>query len=118
MSDGSNMIRFLNPETLKVERKIYVYRDNDPKRPYDELNELEYIKGEIWSNVWGTNDIIRIDPETGKIVGTIDFSGLLGYTPVDNDDVLNGIAYDAKDDRIFVTGKRWPKLFEIKVKKK
>lgn len=118
LSDGTNMIRFMNPETLKVERKIYVYRDNNPKLPYTELNELEYIDGEIWANVWGGDEILRINPENGKIVGIIDFSGLLGYVPADNDDVLNGIAYDAKDHRIFVTGKRWPKLFEVKVKKK
>ncbi len=118
MSDGTNMIRFLNPETLKVERKIYVYHDNDPKQPYLEINELEYIEGEIWANVWGVDEILRIDPETGKLLGRIDCTGLLGFKPLDYDDVLNGIAYDDKNDRIFVTGKRWPKLFEIKVKKK
>ena len=83
------------------------------------LNELEFIRGEIFANVWQTDEVVRIDPATGNVRGVIDFSGLLG--PQDrnaNTDVLNGIAYDAQGDRLFVTGKRWPKLFEIKVVKK
>jgi glutaminyl-peptide cyclotransferase len=83
------------------------------------LNELEWVKGEIYANVWQTERIVRIDPKTGKVVGWIDCRGLL--TPGDRNgqtDVLNGIAYDAKNDRLFVTGKRWPKLFEIKLLKR
>jgi glutaminyl-peptide cyclotransferase len=81
------------------------------------VNELEWIKGEIFANVWQTDRIARIDPATGKVVGWIDLTGLLN--PADQGssqpDVLNGIAYDAQRDRIFVTGKKWPKLYEIKV---
>jgi len=87
------------------------------------LNELEWVKGEIYANVFETNRIARIDPATGKVVGWIDLAGLL--TPADRiasgplqTDVLNGIAYDAAHDRLFVTGKRWPKLFEIRLVKK
>jgi glutaminyl-peptide cyclotransferase len=83
------------------------------------LNELEWVKGEIYANVWQTERIARIDPTSGKVIGWIDLHGLL--TPADRNDltdVLNGIAYDAKGDRLFVTGKRWPKLFEIKLLKR
>jgi glutamine cyclotransferase len=84
----------------------------------EQLNELEWVKGEIFANIWQTNRIARIDPKTGKVVGWIDLSGLL--SPEDSQDVdyLNGIAYDAEHDRLFVTGKLWPKLFEIKLVKK
>ncbi len=80
------------------------------------LNELEYINGEIWANIWMTDHIARIDPVTGKVLGYIDLRGILPASDRNSDtDVLNGIAYDNKGNRIFVTGKRWPKLFEIKV---
>jgi len=118
MSDGSNRIRFLDPKTQKIERFIDVFSDNDPAMPQFNLNELEYVKGEIWANVYTTDLILRIDPKNGKILGRIDMSNLLGQRLSDPGYVLNGIAYDAKDDRIFVTGKCWPKLFEIKVVKK
>jgi glutaminyl-peptide cyclotransferase len=91
-------------------------------QPVPNLNELEWVKGEIYANIWMTDRIARIDPATGKVVGWIDLTGLL--TPSDRvggdfaTDVLNGIAYDAQHDRLFVTGKRWPKLFEIKLVKK
>ncbi len=85
----------------------------------DDLNELEWVKGEIYANVWQTDRIVRIDPKTGKVVGSIDCRGLLTASDrTDLTDVLNGIAYDAKGDRLFVTGKRWPKLFEIKLVKR
>ena len=116
MSDGSADLRFWDPETLKETGRITVTEDG---RPLAELNELEWVKGEIYANVWKTERIVRIDPATGKVTGTIDCRGLL--TPADiNDqvDVLNGIAYDAKGDRLFITGKRWPKLFEIKLVKR
>lgn len=116
MSDGTAQLRFWDPEKLTETGRITV---TDDGRPVVELNELEYIKGEIWANVWNTDRVARIDPATGKVTGWIDLSGLL--KPEDRNDftdVLNGIAYDASGDRIFVTGKRWPKLFEIRVARK
>jgi glutamine cyclotransferase len=113
LSDGTNQIRFLDPETFKVLRTISVF---DRGQPLTQLNELEYIKGEIFANVWQTNTIVRIDPATGALLGTIDCTGLL--PPGDrrgNTDVLNGIAYDASGDRLFLTGKNWPKLFEVQL---
>jgi glutamine cyclotransferase len=116
MSDGTNQIRFLDPATFKVTRTIGVFSQG---RPLKMLNELEYIKGEIFANVWQTQLVVRIDPATGRLLGVIDFSGLL--SPADRDertDVLNGIAYDEANDRIFVTGKNWPKLFEVRLRLK
>ena len=85
-------------------------------RPLSNINELEYIRGEIYANIWQTDQIVRISPGTGKVLGWIDLTGLMDNGQLtDPDAVLNGIAYDAKGDRIFVTGKLWPKLFEIKV---
>ena len=113
MSDGTADLRFWDPETLKETGRITVTEDG---RPLAKLNELEWVKGEIYANVWETERIVRIDPKTGKVVGWIDCHGLL--TPADRNDqtdVMNGIAYDAKHDRLFVTGKLWPKLFEIKL---
>lgn len=113
LSDGTNQIRFLDPQSFAVVRTISV---TDRGAPIDQLNELEYIKGEIWANVWQQDYIIRIDPTTGKIKGWIDMTGLLPAADRDSTtDVLNGIAYDAIKDRILVTGKLWPKIFEIKV---
>ena len=116
MSDGTSQLRFWDPETLKEIGRISVTAD---AQPVNDLNELEWVKGEIYANVWQTERIARIDPNTGHVVGWIDCHGLL--TPADRTeqtDVLNGIAYDAKGDRLFVTGKKWPKLFEIKLVKK
>ncbi len=117
MSDGTNQIRFIDPGTFKVLRTISVTRGG---QPLTQLNELEWVKGEIYANIWQTQVIARIDPTTGRLLGLIDFSGLL--TPDDyrsgGVDVLNGIAYDAASDRLFVTGKNWPKLFEVRVRKK
>ncbi len=116
MSDGTNQIRFIDPQTFKTVRAISVY---DQGEPLMELNELEYIKGEIYANVWKTDRIVRIDPQNGRILGWIDLTGLLTQEErLDEENVLNGIAYDEKDDRLFVTGKRWPKLFEIRLKKR
>jgi len=111
LSDGTSQIRFLDPATFKVQRTITVtLRGHGLK----DLNELEYIKGEIYANVWQTPAVVRIDPATGYVTGMIDFSGLLKPSDVQPDtDVLNGIAYDAAHDRLFVTGKKWPKLFEV-----
>lgn len=114
MSDGTNQIRFLDPRTFEVRRKLEV---QDCGSPLSNLNELEYIKGEIYANVWQTDKVARIDPASGRVLAWIDFSGLL--QPEDRDqpvDVLNGIAYDATYDRLFVTGKLWPKLFEVRLK--
>ncbi|MCI0335940.1 MAG: glutaminyl-peptide cyclotransferase [Acidobacteria bacterium] len=114
MTDGTNRIRFLNPVNFTVERVINVY---DGSGPVNNLNELEYIKGEIYANIWLTDRIARIDPQSGRITAWINLSGLL--SPEDRQrpvDVLNGIAYDEARDRLFVTGKLWPKLFEIKLK--
>ncbi len=112
MSDGTATIRFLNPTSLKETHRILVTFDG---RPVQRLNEVEWVKGEILANVWMTNDIVRINPKTGAIDAVVDLTGLLPASDQsgDRDDVLNGIAYDAKSDRLFVTGKRWPKLFEI-----
>jgi glutaminyl-peptide cyclotransferase len=117
MSDGTPQLRFLDPEALKETRRITVTLDG---RPVERLNELEWVKGEILANVWMTNFIVRINPTTGQVDGVIDLTGLLPATDQsgDRDDVLNGIAYDSKADRLFVTGKRWPKLFEIHLVKK
>ena len=112
MSDGTQFIRFLDPDTLRETGRIEV---TDQGQPVRNINELEWVKGEILANIWQTNQIARIDPKTGKVVGWIDLSGLLPGAALDPDAVLNGIAYDAGGDRLFVTGKRWPKLFEIRL---
>ena len=119
LSDGSNQIRFLDPQTFRVERAINVFENNDTSRPLRDINELEYVRGEIYANVWQTDQIIRIDPKNGRLLGVIDMTGILPGKRVDEaDDVLNGIAFDAQHQRLFVTGKRWPKLFEIRLKDK
>ncbi len=113
MSDGTADIRFLDPDTLAETGRIHV---TDDGRPVRNLNELEWVKGEIYADIWETNRIARIDPETGHVLGWIDLSGLLKPEDMRSEvDVLNGIAYDAAHDRLFVTGKLWPKLFEIKL---
>ena len=117
MSDGSPQLRFLDPATLKEVRRLTVTADGQPVK---NLNELEWVKGEILANVWLTNFIARIDPATGKVTGWIDVTGLMNPAELggDPDAIPNGIAYDAANDRLFVTGKRWPKLFEIKLVKR
>ena len=116
LSDGSDQLRFIDPETFKVKRTIKV---SDRGKPIRELNELEYVKGEIFANVWHDDRIARIDPRDGRVVGWIDLKGLLPANQLtDGEAVLNGIAYDEAGDRLFVTGKLWPKLFEIRVVKK
>ena len=112
MSDGSSALRFLDPVTLKETGRITV---KEGSHPVDRLNELEYVKGEILANVWTTNRLARVSPKTGQVIGWIDLSGLLDKQDAVGVDVLNGIAYDAKGDRLFVTGKLWPKLFEIRL---
>ncbi|HEY2382894.1 MAG TPA: glutaminyl-peptide cyclotransferase [Terriglobia bacterium] len=113
MSDGTSQIRVWDPATLKEIRRITV---KDGNTPVTELNELEFVKGEIFANVWQTDRIARISPADGRVLGWIDLSGILPKADRTNQDaVLNGIAYDAAADRLFVTGKLWPKLFEIKL---
>jgi len=104
--------RIFDPVTLAETGRITVRDQNGPVK---ELNELEYVKGEIYANVWQTDRIARISPKDGHVVGWIDLHGLLTPTERAGTDVLNGIAYDAAGDRLFVTGKLWPRLFEIKL---
>jgi glutaminyl-peptide cyclotransferase len=108
-------IRIWDPETLK---QVGLIKVTDEGRPVPNLNELEWVRGEIYANIWQTFRIARIDPATGKVVGWIDLTGLLGPNDRQDVNVLNGIAYDAQHDRLFVTGKLWPKLYEIKLVKK
>jgi glutaminyl-peptide cyclotransferase len=114
MSDGTPQIRLLNPQTLLPTGQILVTLDG---KPVSNINELEWVKGEIYANVWQTNWIVCIDPHDGHVASAINMSGLLAPSDIvtGQTDVLNGIAYDAKHDRLFVTGKNWPKLFEIRV---
>ena len=113
MSDGTSTLYFLDPQTFQEVDRLAVHtRDG----PVSRLNELEYVQGEIYANVWKTDRIARISPQTGEVVGWIDLEGLL--KPEDRNsriDVLNGIAYDVENDRLFVTGKLWPKLLEIEL---
>lgn len=128
---GTHIIKFMDPNTFKTVRTLPVFREDG--RPLMQINELEWIKGEIWANIWHSeqpdilgkpNTIVRIDPSSGKILGWIDLAGISpddqpkGSDPYDPkaENTLNGIAYDAANDRIFVTGKKWKKLYEIKVK--
>lgn len=114
MSDGTARLRFLDPKTFRQVRLLTV---TDGRRQINNLNELEFIEGEIYANVWHTDHIARISPKTGKVVGWIDLRGLLKPGEVRDDQaVLNGIAYDAKNKKLYVTGKNWPKLFEITLK--
>lgn len=111
MSNGSSVIAFRDPVTFTVQRTIEVTENGTP---VSALNELEWVKGELWANVWQTETIARIDPATGKILGWIDLRGILSAADRSGrEDVLNGIAFDAERNRYFVTGKRWSKLFEI-----
>jgi glutamine cyclotransferase len=113
MSDGSAVLRFLDPYSYHEERRVVVLDEGVPIR---NLNALEYIKGEVFANVWQKDAIVRISPTTGKVLGWVDLSKLRNALgPVRGAEVLNGIAYDAANDRIFITGKLWPKLFEIKL---
>ena len=115
LSDGSNRIRFLDPSDFRVTRTITVL---DGQTPVKELNELEFVQGEIYANVWHDNRIATIDPQSGHVTGWIDLSGLMPPGELrDEEAVLNGIAYDQANNKLYVTGKLWPRLFEIRVKK-
>lgn len=113
LSDGSSTLKILDAQTMDVIKRLPVKAG---KREIDQLNELEYVDGEIWANIWHSDRIVRISPETGAVLGWIDLAALypLAKRP-SKEHVLNGIAYDAAEKRIFVTGKNWPKLYEIKV---
>lgn len=113
ISDGSSNIYFVDPETFKIKNTIGVENNQGP---VNDLNELEYINGFIFANVYQTDMIVKIDPESGHVVGTLNFSGLLpDMEKTDRTDVLNGIAYDSSRNMLFITGKRWPKLYEVKL---
>ena len=113
MSDGSSALQFLEPDTMQLKRFVVVH---DGVGPVGNLNELEWVKGEIFANVWKTNLIARISPEDGKVTGWIDMSGLNPYPKEYQDEfVLNGIAYDADGNRLFVTGKCWPKIYQVEL---
>lgn len=113
LSDGTDRIRFLDPATFAVTRSISVTRDG---RPLRDLNELEFVHGHILANVWQTEEVVLIDPATGVVRGIVDFSNLLPRAERSPDtDVLNGIAYDPTTDRLLVTGKRWPHLYEVRL---
>lgn len=116
MSNGTSKIVWRNPATFDITKSVTV---TDHGTPVEKLNELEWVKGEIWSNVWQSDQIARIDPATGNVLGWIDLSGILkAIDRTGKEDVLNGIAYDEAKDRYFVTGKYWSKLFEIKLKRR
>jgi glutamine cyclotransferase len=114
MSDGSAQIRIWDATTLKELRRITV---NNAGRPIDQINELEYINGEIYANVWQTDSILRISPTDGRVLGIIDLSPLSAaiMKEAPDADVLNGIAYDALNKRLFVTGKLWPRIYEVEI---
>ena len=117
ISDGTANLYFVDPETFKVKSTVSVTEDSNPTQ---NVNELEYIDGFVWANVWQTDMIIKIDPISGHVVGRIDLPDLREkYFPKEiipeRTDVLNGIAYDSTTKKLFITGKRWPKLFEIKL---
>jgi glutamine cyclotransferase len=117
MSDGapSGELRFLDPASLKELGRVTV---RDQGRPVAMLNELEFVRGEVFANIYQTDRVARIDPASGRVTGWIDLSGLLTAAERRDTDVLNGIAYDPAGDRLFVTGKLWPKLFEIKIERR
>jgi glutamine cyclotransferase len=115
MSDGTGTLTWINPENFSVIKKIQVA---DQEKVIQYLNELEYVKGFIWANIWTTNKIIKIEAETGKVVGVLDLSGILGIisgNQIEKIDVLNGIALFSQNNHLLITGKLWPKMFEIEV---
>lgn len=112
MSDGTDELRVLDPSTFAERRRIRVTAAGAPVR---RLNELEMVRGEIFANVWMTDYVARIDPSSGRVAAYVDLHGLLSPAERARTDVLNGIAYDAEHDRLFVTGKLWPRVFEIKI---
>lgn len=112
MSDGTAQLRFLDPRTFAETGRVTV---NDGGRPIVSLNELEFVNGEVFANVWQTDLVARIDPATGRVTGWINLAGLLTPAERSRTDVLNGIAWDARTRRLYVTGKLWPRLYEIRL---
>lgn len=111
VSDGSSYLTFIDPATFQIDTTLRVTNGG---QPVDQLNELEWVRGEVWANVWHTHQIVRIDPRTGRVKGTLDLSAIV--PPVrDPEGVLNGTAYDPVGNRLLVTGKLWPRLYEISV---
>jgi glutamine cyclotransferase len=115
MSDGTATLRFIDPDALRETGRVQV---TEQGRPTSNLNELEVIKGQIFANVWQSDHIVIIEPSDGRVTGRIDLTGLLPFEDRPGVDVLNGIAWDRERDRLFVTGKWWPKLFEIQMVKR
>lgn len=112
VSTGSSDISFVDPETFKVLRSINVHDDNGP---ISQINELEFARGAIWANIYTTKDIIRINPETGAVTGKMNFASLPGVDSVGRSEAMNGIAYDSAANSFYITGKRWSKIYEVKV---
>jgi glutaminyl-peptide cyclotransferase len=112
MSDGTPALRFLDPDTLRETGRVIV-KDGD--KPIENLNELEWVKGEVFANVWLTDRIAIISPDSGRVTAWLDLAGIRGPVRSGTDDVLNGIAYDAARDRLFVTGKLWSRVYEIRI---
>lgn len=112
LSDGTATLRFIDPEDFSVAREVEVVGADGPVA---RLNELEYIRGEVWANIWYEDRIVRIDPATGAVTGTIDLSGIYPIVLRGSEEVANGIAFDADTQKIFVTGKNWPQLYEIRL---
>jgi glutamine cyclotransferase len=113
MSNGTNMLVVLDPVTYRVVRTINVTIEG---RALSQINELEWVEGEIWANIWRTNEIVRINPSTGAVVGVIDCTGILPQMEMtDATDVMNGIAYDTASKALYVTGKNWPHVYQISV---
>ena len=117
LSDGTSKLRFFDPATFKQIGAVRVTRSG---KPVDQINELEFIDGEVWANVWQEDYVIRIDPQNGQVTGVIDFTGIIDIEPNivvggGAQNVLNGIAYDSEGERLFVTGKEWPALFEVRL---
>ena len=115
LSDGSNRLKYLDPTSFRVTKTISVV---DGTKPIEELNELEFVQGEIYANVWHSDEIAVIDPQSGRVKAWIDLTGLMPEDSLANEEaVLNGIAYDQANSKFYVTGKLWPRLFELKIKK-
>ncbi len=114
MSDGTSILRFVDPDTFQVGKKISAHFG---KQKINYLNELEYVEGEIWANVWQEDRIARLSPDDGRLLGWINLTGLYPRSPQEHERVLNGIAYEVSTKRFLVTGKYWPKLFEIEIVK-
>jgi glutamine cyclotransferase len=116
LSDGTSQIRVLDSESLHEKRRLKVH---DGATPIDQLNELEFVEGQIFANIWHSNRIARISPQSGEVVGWIDLTGILSSVfHLEAEAVLNGIAYDPVGKRLFVTGKLWPRVFEIRLSPK